>query len=74
VAEAQHRGRRTIILRHGKPSAAIVPVDVALAGSTGVRRRARRGLSPGKVRAIFGRFKKSRTRHSAVADLLGSRR
>jgi prevent-host-death family protein len=29
VDQAEHRGQRTLILRHGKPAAAIVPVDVA---------------------------------------------
>lgn len=30
VDEAEHHGRRVIILRHGKPAAAIVPVAVAV--------------------------------------------
>ena len=29
VDAAEHRGKRILILRHGKPAAAIVPVDVA---------------------------------------------
>jgi prevent-host-death family protein len=29
VDEAEHRGKRIVILRHGKPAAAIVPVEVA---------------------------------------------
>jgi prevent-host-death family protein len=29
VDDAEHRGRRIIILRHGKPAAALVPVSVA---------------------------------------------
>jgi prevent-host-death family protein len=29
VDGAEHHGKRTIILRHGKPAAAIVPVSVA---------------------------------------------
>lgn len=29
VDEAEHRGKRILILRHGKPAAAIVPVDAA---------------------------------------------
>ena len=74
VDEAQHRHRRIVILRHGKPSAAIVPVDVALAAVPGGGRKAKRGLSAGRVRALLGGFGKSRARHSAVADLLGSRR
>lgn len=28
---AEHKGQRVLILRHGKPAAAIVPVDVAAA-------------------------------------------
>ena len=27
---AEHKGQRVLILRHGKPAAAIVPVDVAI--------------------------------------------
>src|SRR4051812_44352891 len=30
VDEAEHRGKRILILRHGKPAAAIVPVEVAI--------------------------------------------
>jgi prevent-host-death family protein len=30
VDQAEHHGKRVIILRHGKPAAAIVPVEVAL--------------------------------------------
>jgi prevent-host-death family protein len=30
VDGAEHHGERILILRHGKPAAAIVPVDVAL--------------------------------------------
>jgi prevent-host-death family protein len=29
---AEHKGQRIMILRHGKPAAAIVPVEVATAG------------------------------------------
>lgn len=29
VDDAEHRGKRILILRHGKPAAALVPVDVA---------------------------------------------
>ena len=27
---AEHKGQRTVVYRHGKPAAAIVPVDVAI--------------------------------------------
>ena len=30
VDQAEHKKKRIIILRHGKPAAALVPVDVAL--------------------------------------------
>ena len=36
---AEHRGQRTIILRHGKPAAAIVPVDVASESKAPLPRR-----------------------------------
>ncbi len=69
VNDAQHRGRRTVILRHGKPSAAIVPVDVAI-GST---ERAR-ALSDTEANRLLAGFGKATRRRSAVADLLNSRR
>ena len=37
VDAAEHRGQRVIILRHGKPAAAIVPVAVAERRTTKVR-------------------------------------
>jgi prevent-host-death family protein len=33
VDAAEHRGQRVLILRHGKPAAAIVPVGIAESGS-----------------------------------------
>ena len=30
VDDAEHRGKRTMILRHGKPAAVLVPVAVAI--------------------------------------------
>lgn len=30
VDQAEHHGKRIVILRHGKPAAAIVPVEVAM--------------------------------------------
>ena len=71
VNEAEHKGRRILILRHGKPSAALVPVDVALA--RGARRRRGR-LSAKGVRDLLGGLGKGRVRPGAVADLLDGRR
>ncbi|MBI4953658.1 MAG: type II toxin-antitoxin system prevent-host-death family antitoxin [Myxococcales bacterium] len=39
VDEAEHRGRRILILRHGKPAAAIVPVAVARGGQSATEGR-----------------------------------
>jgi prevent-host-death family protein len=68
VDDAQHRGRTTLILRHGKPSAAIVPVDVVMARAQGGAR-----LPPGDVKALFDALAAGGKR-GAVADLLASRR
>jgi prevent-host-death family protein len=73
VSAAQHKRQRVIILRHGKPSAAIVPIDVALAASISSRARAK-GLTLTEVRRLFGALGKGTTRRSAVADLLATRR
>ena len=69
VNDAQHRGRRTVILRHGKPSAAIVPVDVATGGAARPK-----ALSDTEAKRLLAGFGKASRRRSAVADLLSSRR
>jgi prevent-host-death family protein len=74
VSEAQHRGRRTLILRHGKPSAAIVPVDVALAPKPPATAGMRRRLTAKQVRELLRGLGRGSKRRSAVADLLASRR
>ncbi len=73
VNEAQHKRQRVIILRHGKPSAAIVPIDVALAASR-TRGSGAKGLTHKEVRRLFGALGKGTTRRSAVTDLLTTRR
>ena len=72
VDQAEHKKRRILILRHGKPAAAIVPVDVALPK----RRRpsqsdedARRSLQ-----AFVDEFSAAEPETSAVEDLLQGRR
>jgi prevent-host-death family protein len=74
VDDAEHRGRRTLILRHGRPSAAIVPVDVAAPSRAAGRRARGNRLSPAQVRRLLSGLGKARPRHSAVADLLDGRR
>ena len=72
VDQAEHHGRRTLILRHGKPAAAVVPVDVALAADPA--RRKRRRLTPKQIRELFRGLGRGPKGRSAVADLVGSRR
>jgi prevent-host-death family protein len=73
VDEAEHKGRRILILRHGKPSAAIVPVGVATAPGR-ARGRKRRALSNAEVKQLFAGLGKGRSTRSALADLRRSRR
>jgi prevent-host-death family protein len=74
VDQAEHHGRRTLILRHGKPAAAIVPVDVA----TPKRSPAKRALNPDAVRRsvadFVAEFSAAEPAVSAVEDLIAGRR
>ncbi len=74
VDEAEHKGRRILILRHGKPSAAIVPVSVAVAPPRARSGRKRRSLSHAEVKRVFASLGDARPTRRAVADLLRSRR
>jgi len=49
VDEAEHKKRPVIILRHGKPAAAIVPVDAV----PGLKRDVPRALSAEEARALL---------------------
>jgi prevent-host-death family protein len=73
VDQAEHHGKRIMILRHGKPAAAIVPVGVAAPA----RKRAKT-LSDEEVRrsvdAFVEEFSAAEPGVSAVEDLLASRR
>jgi prevent-host-death family protein len=71
VDQAEHHGRRILILRHGKPAAAIVPTDVVAA------RRPRSmplGRAARSVRAFVAEFSAADPGTSAVEDLMRSRR
>ena len=68
VDEAEHHRKRTVILRHGKPAAAIVPLDA----TDEATRRSRFGAS--EIRRLFARLGAASPETSAVADLLDSRR
>ena len=73
VDEAEHRGKRIMILRHGKPAAAIVPVAVVTR-----KRRTKRALSEEEVlrsvAAFVAEFSAADPSSSAVEDLIASRR
>ena len=68
VDEAEHHHRRTLILRHGKPAAAIGPLDVAAVPAS------RPKLTTAEVDALFAAFDSASHHPSAVEDLLAGRR
>ncbi len=71
VDQAEHKNRRIVILRHGKPAAAIVPVDVAAPK----RQRRARAMSDDEVRAFFEEAAQAGDpSHSTVDDLVRGRR
>jgi prevent-host-death family protein len=67
VVAAARRGRRVLILRHGKPAASVVPVSALDA-------EARRPISEVEARAFFESFDDGDPTVDAVSDLLSSRR
>ena len=66
VDEAEHHHKRILILRHGKPAAAIVPVDVAVPS--------KRRLSDVEIDKLFAELGGASPQASAVDDLLSGRR
>ena len=66
VDQAEYHDKRILILRHGKPAAAIVPVDVAVS--------AQRCLSTAEIDEVFAGFGNVAPQVSAVEDLLAGRR
>ena len=66
VDEAEHHNKRTLILRHGKPAAAIVPVDVAVPSKP--------RLSGAEIEKLFAGLGSTAPQESAVDDLLSGRR
>lgn len=69
VDDAEHRRQKTMILRHGKPSAVIVPVDSAMSSKSANRPR----LSKKEIAALFDALAVGQKR-GAVRDLLKARR
>jgi prevent-host-death family protein len=69
VDQAEHKGKRILILRHGKPAAAIVPVEVA------APRPPRAGMSQSEIDRFFAEAAaQGDPSISAVDDLIRSRR
>jgi prevent-host-death family protein len=66
VDQAEHHHQRILILRHGKPAAAIVPVDVAIPSQ--------RPLSDAEIETLFAALGGASPQASAVEDLLSGRR
>jgi prevent-host-death family protein len=52
VDEAEHKGKPVLILRHGKPAAAIVPVDAV----PGLKRVAPRPMSAEEARSFMDKL------------------
>jgi prevent-host-death family protein len=74
VDQAEHHGKRTLILRHGKPAAAIVPVDVATPKPPSVRDAMTEDDARRSVEAFIREFSAAEPDVSAVEDLQRGRR
>jgi prevent-host-death family protein len=66
VDEAEHHNKRTLILRHGKPVAAIVPLDVAVPSTP--------RLSKKEIERLFAALGAMASQKSAGEDLPAGRR
>lgn len=70
VDAAEHRGVSTLIHRHGKPSAVVVPVEVGMP-----MKKRRRGMTPEEIAALHATFEgQGDPNFSAVDDLIAGRR
>jgi prevent-host-death family protein len=68
VDKAEHKGEKILILRHGKPAAALVPVSAVIAPPPRPKKR-----RPTEIEALYAALGEG-DGHSAVADLLAGRR
>ncbi len=73
VDAAEHHGTRIIILRHGKPAAAIVPVNVAAPPPQRSKRISVVKVAR-SVKAFVLEFSEAEPEVSAVEDLIQGRR
>lgn len=72
VDQAEHHGKQTMILRHGKPAAALVPVDVAIPPVA--PKRMLKSAATRSVQKFVDEFSAVQPETSAVADLMAGRR
>lgn len=73
VDEAEHHGKRIMILRHGKPAAVIVPVSMAAPKPRRAKRLSDREVRK-SVQAFVDEFSATEPDVSAVEDLIEGRR
>ena len=73
VDAAEHHGKRIMILRHGKPAAAIVPAAVAAPRLPETKPMSAKEAER-SIRAFIAEFSATDPDVSAVADLLEGRR
>jgi prevent-host-death family protein len=73
VDQAEHQGKRVIILRHGKPAAAIVPVHVAVPPVSRSKPMSEREVKR-SVKRFVAEFSATEPGASAVQDLIDGRR
>jgi prevent-host-death family protein len=74
VDQAEHRGKGTLIVRHGMPAAAIVPIDVATPKPRPVRRVMTEAAARRSLDASIAEFGACEPDVSAVEDLRAGRR
>jgi len=74
VDAAEHHGKRIVILRHGKPAAAIVPVGVAIPPPQRRTRSTSLKDAQRSIRVFIEEFSAADPLTSAVADLVRGRR
>jgi len=73
IDDAEHGGKSMIILRHGKPAAAIVPVSVTQPAKPAHKTPPAKATRQ-SVRRFIKEFSAATPTTSAVADLLRGRR
>jgi prevent-host-death family protein len=74
VDRAEHHGQRVIILRHGKPAAAIVPVEVAAPKPRRAKRTMTTQEASRSIETFVEEFSAVEPEVSAVDDLIRARR